>query len=128
MKATKLITILLMFIISTCASARSVLMVVTNHGTLGTTGKKTGYYLPEVSHPYYKLKKAGFEIVFASPKGGKAPMDPKSKDLTDPLNNNFFKNKKLMNQLNSTTALGSIDPDQYDAIIYWWPWNDVGLS
>lgn len=51
-----------------------VLLVVTNHDQLGNTGKKTGWYLPEVAHPYHVFKAAGHDIVFVSPKGGKAPM------------------------------------------------------
>lgn len=96
----------------------NILMVVTNHETLGTTEKKTGYYLPEVTHPYYKFKKAGFNVTFASPKGGDAPMDPKSLKLDDPLNKKFYENKKLMNQLKNTMALEKIDPNKYQAIVF----------
>ncbi|MGD8482398.1 MAG: type 1 glutamine amidotransferase domain-containing protein, partial [Gammaproteobacteria bacterium] len=31
---------------------KRVLFVVTSHGQLGDTGKPTGYFLPEVSHPH----------------------------------------------------------------------------
>ena len=51
-----------------------ILMVLTNHDQLGNTGKKTGWYLPEVAHPYHIFKKNGYEIVTCSPKGGVAPM------------------------------------------------------
>lgn len=54
--------------------AIKVLTVVTSHGDLGNTGTKTGWYLPEVSHPYDVFTKAGFEVDFVSPKGGDAPM------------------------------------------------------
>ena len=49
-------------------------MVLTNHDQLGNTGKKTGWYLPEVAHPYHVFKKNGYDIVMCSPKGGVAPM------------------------------------------------------
>ena len=52
----------------------SVICVVTNHDELGTSGNKTGWYLPEVAHPFEVLTKAGYDITFVSPKGGKAPM------------------------------------------------------
>ena len=65
MNLIKLFFVTLAFVGAAYAAPTNVLMVVTNHDTLGTTGKKTGYYLPEVSHPYYKFKKAGFNIVFA---------------------------------------------------------------
>jgi len=51
-----------------------VLFVFSNHEDLGTTGKKTGWYLPEVAHPYYVFKDAGYIIEMCSPKGGKCIM------------------------------------------------------
>lgn len=38
------------------------LIVVTSHEQLGNTGKKTGYYLPEVTHPFFELKQAGLQV------------------------------------------------------------------
>lgn len=91
---------------------------MTNHSELVGTVKKTGYYLPEVTHPYYKFKKAGLQVDFASPNGGVAPMDPKSLDLTDPLNKEFYENKELMGLLANTKSLKSINPKKYRAIIF----------
>ena len=118
MRLIKLIALSFTLTVATSAATKNVLMVVTNHDKLGSTGKKTGYYLPEVSHPYYKFKKAGYKIVFASPKGGKAPMDPKSKDLGDALNKKFFMNKKLMSELDNTVSLLKINPKEYAAIVF----------
>ena len=47
---------------------------------LGPLGAQTGWYLPELAHPYYELVKSGRELVFASPLGGLAPLDPGSAD------------------------------------------------
>ena len=72
-----LLSSVLIIYISDLFSARmpaSVLFIVTSHDQLGNTGNKTGWYLPEVAHPYHVLKKAGHNIAFVSPKGGKAPM------------------------------------------------------
>lgn len=49
-------------------------MLLTNHEDMGDTGKKTGWYLPEMAHPYHVFKKAGYDITVVSPKGGKAPL------------------------------------------------------
>lgn len=49
-------------------------MVLTNHEDMGNTGKKTGWYLPEMAHPYDVFKNAGFSMTLVSPKGGKAPL------------------------------------------------------
>ena len=52
----------------------AVLLIVTNWDKLGDTGNKTGWYLPEVAHPYYVFKDAGLSITICSPNGGAAPM------------------------------------------------------
>src|SRR5215472_523223 len=57
-----------------------VLMVLTSHDQLGNTGRKTGFWLEEMAAPYYVFKDAGAEIVLASPKGGRPPLDPKSNE------------------------------------------------
>lgn len=52
----------------------AVLFVLTNHNKMGNLDKKTGWYLPEVAHPYHVFKAAGYQMLFVSPKGGHAPM------------------------------------------------------
>ncbi|ETO06949.1 ThiJ/PfpI domain protein [Reticulomyxa filosa] len=52
-----------------------VLLVVTNHTKLGDTKKQTGFYLPEVAHPYYLFKEKSYDVVFTSIKGGLAEVD-----------------------------------------------------
>lgn len=114
-----LLLLLSLFSLFSCQSeSNKVLIVVTNHSDLVGTGKKTGYYLPEVSHPYYKFIKAGLEVDFASPKGGAAPMDPKSLDLKDPLNKKFYENKDLMGKLENTKSLKAVNPKEYKAIVF----------
>lgn len=50
-----------------------VLMILTSHGHLGSTGKPTGLWADEMTTPYYALVDAGFDVVLASPKGGRPP-------------------------------------------------------
>jgi putative intracellular protease/amidase len=52
------------------------LMVLTSHDKLGTTGRKTGFWLEEFAAPYYTFKEAGVDIVIASPKGLRAHRRP----------------------------------------------------
>lgn len=118
MNFTKILILLFSFISVTYAQSSKVLLVVTNHSELGDTGVKTGYYLPEVTHPYYELVNAGYEVDFASPKGGVAPMDPKSKDLTDPENKAFYSNKKVFSKLQNTLSLKDIKASDYKAIVF----------
>src|SRR5687768_8844208 len=55
---------------------KRIAIVLTSHGQLGSTGKATGYYLPEASHAWAVFEAAGYGVVFVSPKGGAAPLDP----------------------------------------------------
>lgn len=56
----------------------NIAMLVTGHATLGTTGRPTGVYLPELVLPHQAFRKAGFHVEIASPHGGAAPLDPNS--------------------------------------------------
>src|SRR5437764_5430514 len=55
-----------------------ILMVLTSHNVLGSTGRPTGFWLEEFTAPYYVFLDAGQQVTVASPKGGHPPSDPKS--------------------------------------------------
>jgi len=124
MKYSKLVfTAFILVFVSTFAfagghSKKSVLIVVTNHSELGNTGERTGYFLAEVAHPWHVFKEAGYSVEFASPKGGFAPMDPKSFDLDDPINKKLWHDLKVVENLVHTQALPSIDLSKYSAIFF----------
>ncbi len=94
------------------------LVVVTSHAQLGQTGKDTGWYLSEVSHAYYPMSEAGLQIDFASPNGGAAPMDAKSLDLKDPINNRFVQDTQVFSQLKNTIAMKDVNPNEYQVIYF----------
>lgn len=100
------------------AIALKALIVLTSHAELGETGKQTGWYLPEASHPYYALAEAGVEVDFVSPEGGRAPMDGSSRDLSDSLNAKFLQDPALVRKLENTLRPEEVDPSQYSAILY----------
>jgi putative intracellular protease/amidase len=100
------------------ALAMKALIVVTSHDRLGDTGKKTGYYLPEVSHPFFELKDAGFQVDIGSPTGGKAPMDERSRDLSDEKNREFLETPAYASLLENTIPLSRVQAADYDAIIF----------
>lgn len=56
---------------------KKVLMVVTSADKM-TNGHPTGLWLEEFAVPYLLFTRAGLEVVVASPKGGAAPLDPRS--------------------------------------------------
>jgi putative intracellular protease/amidase len=97
-----------------------VLLVLTSHDTLGTTGRKTGFWLEELAAPYYAFKDAGAEVVLASPLGGQPPLDPKSNepDFQTEHTHRFEADAEATAQLASTLRLDSIQQADYDAVFY----------
>jgi putative intracellular protease/amidase len=95
---------------------QKVLFVLTSHDKLGTTGKETGFYLSEVTHPYHVFEQAEVEVVFVSPKGGKAPMI--GIDLQDPLNKAFMDDAAKLAKVEQTLSPAEVNPTDYDAIFY----------
>jgi putative intracellular protease/amidase len=98
------------------AAPRRVAIVLTNHGTLGSTGKPTGFYLSEATHPHHVFQQAGYEIDFLSPKGGLAPMD--GLDVKDPINEAFLADAALVARTRSTIAIDAADPARYEAVFF----------
>ncbi len=95
-----------------------VLIVVTSHSELGTTGKKTGYFLSEVTHPYYVLAEAGYQVDIASPRGGLPPMDERSHKLSDEDNKRFVETSSDWRKMENSIPLSGIDAGNYRAIIF----------
>ena len=64
-------------------STARVLLVLTNTDTLGETDKPTGFFLSEAAHPWAVFTQAGYAVTLTSPKGGDAPIDPRSLNAID---------------------------------------------
>lgn len=97
-----------------------VLMVITSHDQLGSTGRKTGFWLEELAAPYFVFKDSGVDITLASPKGGRPPLDPKSNEpenRTD-LTLRFEKDVEAEAQLSKTVRLDSVKHDDFDTLFY----------
>ncbi len=95
---------------------KKILFVVTSHDKKGDTGKPTGYYLAEVTHPWDVLQNAGYEIDFVSPKGGKAPVD--GFNLEDPINKKFWEDKMYRTKIENTMKPSEVKTGDYVAIFY----------
>lgn len=97
-----------------------ILMVVTSHDKLGTTGKKTGFWLEEFCAPYFTFLDAACLVTVASPKGGTPPLDPVSdtpEGQTD-LTRRFKTDPKAQAVLANTVKLSDVKARDYDAIFY----------
>ena len=97
-----------------------ILMVLTSHDQLGTTGLKTGFWLEEFAAPYYVLKDANADITVASPKGGQPPLDPKSDepDSQTTATVRFKADPAAQLVLANSLKLSSINPADFDAVFY----------
>lgn len=94
---------------------KKVLFAVTSHGQLGDTGKKTGYFLSEVTHPWSVLGEY-YDIDVVSPKGGRPPVD--GFDLSDPINKKFWDDPDWQDKMSTTLIPEQVDPADYCAIFY----------
>jgi putative intracellular protease/amidase len=97
-----------------------VLIVLTSHDTLGTSGEKTGFWLEEFAAPYYVFKDAGADITLASPLGGQPPRDPKSEapGFQTEATRRFDADKPAQISLAHTRKLSEISAADYDAVFY----------
>lgn len=97
-----------------------ILMVLTSHDQLGSTGEKTGFWLEEFAAPYFGLKDAGHEITLASPKGGQPPLDPKSDspEFQTDATKRFKSDPEAQAHLAATEKLEAVDPAEFDAVFY----------
>lgn len=99
---------------------KRVLIVVTSVGQVRSNGKPTGLWLEEFAAPYYLLQRAGIEIAVASPRGGKAPVDPKSiqPDYLTETTKKFLADPAAQEKLNHTIPLSDVNSKNYDAVYY----------
>ncbi|MDX2010077.1 MAG: type 1 glutamine amidotransferase domain-containing protein [Myxococcaceae bacterium] len=94
---------------------KHVLFVVSSAGVIGPNKRKTGYFMSEVSHPFFEFEKNGFAVHFASPAGGTPPMDGyDEKDAKDV----EFKSSPAWARLNSSQKLSEVDIAGYDAVFF----------
>jgi len=98
----------------------NILIVLTSHDTLGSTGRKTGFWLEELAAPYYALKEAGARLVLASPQGGQPPLDPKSNEpaFQTEQTRRFEADAAATAELANTVRLDSVSHDDFDAVFY----------
>ena len=97
-----------------------ILMVLTSHDQLGSTGRKTGFWLEEFAAPYFVFRDAGVELTLASPKGGQPPIDPKS-DLPENQTSamsRFKQDKTAQQALAHTVKLSDMKSEDFDTIFY----------
>lgn len=98
------------------AEQKPVLMVLTSHAQLGDTGKPTGFFLGEVTHPLEVFEKAGLTVELVSIKGGEPPVD--GLDLDDPVNARYWNDPAFRAKLTATKKLADVNPTDYAGVYF----------
>jgi putative intracellular protease/amidase len=90
-----------------------VLFVSTNAAVIGPHNRPTGFFFPEIAHPFQALDRAGIAVEFSSPSGGKPPED--GFDGDDTTQTDFLKSQAYQ-RLSRSRRLSDVDVLDYDAI------------
>jgi putative intracellular protease/amidase len=118
-------TVILLLLLLTCvlgapvaraAEQKPVLMVLTSHAQLGDTGKPTGFFLGELTHPLEVFEKAGVPVELVSIKGGEPPVD--GLDLDDPVNARYWNDPEFRAKLSATKRLAALNPSDYAGVYF----------
>jgi len=92
-----------------------VLFALTSHAELGSTGRRTGAYMPEVAHPAKVFADAGWETEFVSVAGGQPPFDGIKPE--DEVTQAFLRDDSAAAKLAATPTAAELDPADY-AVVY----------
>ncbi|KEA04395.1 type 1 glutamine amidotransferase domain-containing protein (plasmid) [Agrobacterium fabrum] len=95
---------------------KPILCVVTSHPIRGDTGEPTGFAMVELTHPLEVFEAAGIPVEIASIRGGHPPID--FFDLSDPVNDRFWKDKAFRDALAHSLVLADLDPARYSAVFF----------
>lgn len=63
---------------ASAAARECVLIVLTNTAVVPGSNRRTGVWASEYTEPFEVFRRAGYEVVVASPAGGPSPVDPRS--------------------------------------------------
>lgn len=99
---------------------KRVLLIMSSNSEMGISGKQTGTWFTELAAPYYILTEAGYEVVFASPDGGEAPIDLLSMKVpfTTEYTERFLNDPVALFAAKNTRQLRSINYNTFDAVFF----------
>lgn len=101
------------------ATPVSILIIVTAHAALGSTGQSTGLWLEEFTTPYYEFVEANAKITVASLPGGQIPLDPHSvrdAGANPPSVERFLKDSTAQQFLKASVPLSQLSPQGWDIV------------
>jgi putative intracellular protease/amidase len=103
---------------------KKILMVVANPSVSTTTGWPVGFWASELIHPYDAFMSQGYEVLIASPKGGKVeldaysdPRDASGYSKDDTLSLKYLNKPEFVTLLENTPCVGDLKAEDFDAIV-----------
>lgn len=104
--------------------SKQILMIVANPSISTTLGWPVGFWASELIHPYDVFTKAGFQVMIASPNGGKVefdslsdPRDASGYSKADTLSLEYINQPAFMQLLENTPEIATLNPTDFDAIV-----------
>ena len=94
-----------------------VLILVTNHATLGTTDEANGTFAPELTHALHEILEADLNYDLVSINGGQAPLYGTDQE-GDIVNSRILADQEFQKRINNTLAASQINIEDYAAIFY----------
>ena len=103
---------------------KRVAIVIANPAVSTTTGWPVGFWWAELTHPYYVLTEAGYEVEVFSPEGGKceadamsSPHDASGYSASDLISAGFMAMPALRALVDDTRKVEALDVGAFDAMI-----------
>lgn len=94
------------------------LIVCTSHSDLPTKAQKTGLWLSEATHFYDELADRNLPYDIASPAGGPVPIDEKSLERRDTVNEKWYHDPNFRAKLDNSMRLDEVDPRKYQILYF----------
>ncbi len=102
---------------------KRVLLLASNPSVSEQTGWPIGFWLAELTHPYWELTEHGYEVTIASPDGGAIvpdaysdPEDDSGYSADDLISLGFTHNPSTAALIEQTVPLADVDLDGFDAV------------
>lgn len=97
-------------------SRGKILMVVTSTERIGSSGKRAGFELTELSRAYYVFVANGYAVDIASPLGGRPPM--RKDDELVAADHAFLNDAIAQRKLDRSMPVADVEPDRYAAVYF----------
>lgn len=129
----KIVTVFLALLLGTTTSSMAntmnqaptslkgtILVILTNHSQYPSRSDSTGLWLTELTHFTDVVESAGYETVFASPQGGKVPLDERSLGwlYMDSSAREHLDSAEFNERIENTLSISDVKPGDFDAIYY----------